>query len=80
MQQCPRRFWRQESTYESRRCYSSALVCCGRQGGTCGSWRGTAEPEQIPVPPGGGVTKIIREGHGIASAVSWEADQKVMCG
>jgi hypothetical protein len=39
-----------------------------------------AEPEQIPVPPGGGVTKIIREGHDIASAVSWEADQKVMCG
>ncbi len=26
-----------------------------------------AEPEQIPVPPGGGVTKIIREGHGIRS-------------
>jgi hypothetical protein len=39
-----------------------------------------AEPEQIPVPPGGGVTKIIREGHGIATAVAWEADQKVMCG
>ncbi len=56
---------------------SSAVAPKGAQTDLGGA---QAEPEQIPLPPGGGVTKIIREGHGIASAVSWEADQKTMCG
>jgi hypothetical protein len=33
------------------------------------------EPEEISVvPPAGGVSKVIRKSHGIASAVSYETD------
>jgi hypothetical protein len=57
-------------------CYSSVLDSCGHQQDIDRSWRDLAKPEKIlAVPTAGGVFKIITESHGIASAVTYEADR-----